>query len=251
VFYLLTYAVMNIGAFAVVQLIARSGDRRTSIEDYRGIGFESPALAFSLSLFMLSLLGMPLTAGFMGKIMVFGSAIEQKYYVLVVIGVLNTAISAYYYLRLIIVMFFGERTMAWSAPRIPASVAAGAGNNRARRALPRNLPRPRDQRPANPHRISVIHSQMTQTQCNRVARNLPAKATPKIQEQLGETWLPRIYRERILKLRTARINSKARSRRAVVIQHTLLGVELKVGAPASVSGFGDRAGTSQSSRARL
>jgi len=123
VFYLLTYAVMNIGAFAVVQLIARSGDRRTSIEDYRGIGFESPVLAFSLSLFMLSLLGMPLTAGFMGKIMVFGAAIEQKYYGLVVIGVLNTAISAYYYLRLIIVMFFGERTMAWSAPRVPASVA--------------------------------------------------------------------------------------------------------------------------------
>src|SRR6476661_4009215 len=123
IFYLLTYAVMNIGAFAVVQLIARSGDRRTSIDDYRGIGFESPVLAFSLSLFMLSLLGMPLTAGFMGKILVFGAAIDQKYYALVVIGVLNTAISAYYYLRLIIVMFFGERTMAWSAPRIPASVA--------------------------------------------------------------------------------------------------------------------------------
>lgn len=123
IFYLLTYAVMNIGAFAVVQLIARSGDRRTAIEDYRGIGFESPVLAFSLSLFMLSLLGMPLTAGFMGKIMVFGAAIDQRYYGLVVIGVLNTAISAYYYLRLIVVMFFGERTMAWSAPRVPASVA--------------------------------------------------------------------------------------------------------------------------------
>ena len=123
VFYLLTYAVMNIGAFAVVQLIARSGDRRTAVEDYRGIGFESPVLAFSLSLFMLSLLGMPLTAGFMGKIMVFGVAIEQQFYELVVIAVLNTAISAYYYLRLIIVMFFGERTMAWSAPKIPASVA--------------------------------------------------------------------------------------------------------------------------------
>jgi NADH-quinone oxidoreductase subunit N len=123
VFYLLTYAVMNIGAFAVVQLIARSGDRRTSIEDYRGIGFESPVLAFSLSLFMLSLLGMPLTAGFMGKILVFGTAIDQGFYGLVVVGVLNTAISAYYYLRIVIVMFFGERTMAWSAPRIPASVA--------------------------------------------------------------------------------------------------------------------------------
>ena len=123
VFYLLTYAVMNIGAFAVVQLIARSGDRRTAVEDYRGIGFESPVLAFSLSLFMLSLLGMPLTAGFIGKIMVFGVAIDQQFYGLVIVGVLNTAVSAYYYLRLIIVMFFGERTMAWIAPKIPASVA--------------------------------------------------------------------------------------------------------------------------------
>jgi len=121
-FYLLTYAVMNIGAFAVVQLIARSGDRRTSVEDYNGIGFESPVLAFSLSLFLLSLLGMPLTAGFMGKILVFGAAIDQHYYLLVVIGVLNTAVSAYYYLRLIIVMFFRERITAWTAPRIPASV---------------------------------------------------------------------------------------------------------------------------------
>jgi len=121
-FYLLTYAVMNIGAFAVVQLIARSGDRRTAVEDYNGIGFQSPVLAFSLSLFLLSLLGMPLTAGFMGKILVFGAAIEQHYYMLVVIGVLNTAISAYYYLRLIIVMFFRERLTAWTAPRIPASI---------------------------------------------------------------------------------------------------------------------------------
>jgi len=121
-FYLLTYAVMNIGAFAVVQLIARSGDRRTSVEDYSGIGFQSPVLSFSLSLFLLSLLGMPLTAGFMGKILVFGAAVEQHYYMLVVVGVLNTAISAYYYLRLIIVMFFRERLTAWTAPRIPASV---------------------------------------------------------------------------------------------------------------------------------
>jgi NADH-quinone oxidoreductase subunit N len=122
-FYLLTYAVMNIGAFAVVQLIARSGDRRTSFEDYSGIGFESPVLSFALSLFLLSLLGMPLTGGFIGKVMVFGAAIDQGYYVLVVIGVLNTAVSAYYYLRLIIVMFFGERITAWTAPRIPASAA--------------------------------------------------------------------------------------------------------------------------------
>jgi len=122
-FYLLTYAVMNIGAFIVVQLIARAGDRRTAIEDFNGIGFRSPVLALSLSLFMLSLLGLPLTAGFMGKVMVFGSAINQNYYGLVVVAVLNTAISAYYYLRLIIVMFFREPVTAWNAPRIPTSVA--------------------------------------------------------------------------------------------------------------------------------
>ena len=122
VFYLLTYAVMNLGAFAVVQLIARVSDRRTEVEDYSGIGFQSPWLAFALSLFLLSLLGMPLTAGFMGKVMVFGAALDQGYYVLVIIGVLNTAISAYYYLRLIIVMFFRERTTAWNAPPIPASM---------------------------------------------------------------------------------------------------------------------------------
>ncbi|MGB9178040.1 MAG: NADH-quinone oxidoreductase subunit N [Pyrinomonadaceae bacterium] len=130
VFYMLTYAVMNLGAFAVVTLIARSGDRRTEVEDYNGIGFRAPALAFTLSLFLLSLLGMPLTAGFMGKIMVFRAALnagsitqDSRFYWLVVIGVLNTAISAYYYLRLIIVMFFRERTTQWSAPRVPASLA--------------------------------------------------------------------------------------------------------------------------------
>ncbi len=122
IFYLLTYAVMNLGAFAVVQLIARNSDRRTEVEDYNGIGFQSPWLAFCLSLFLLSLLGMPLTAGFIGKVMVFRAAVDQGYYLLVVVGVLNTAVSAYYYLRLIIVMFFRERTTTWSSPPVPASI---------------------------------------------------------------------------------------------------------------------------------
>jgi len=120
-FYLLTYAIMNMGAFAIVTLIAGRGDRHDRVEDYHGIGFKSPVLAFSLSIFLLSLLGMPLTAGFMGKIVVFSAALRQGYTWLVVIGVLNTAVSAYYYLRLIIVMFFRERTTPWVAPRIPAT----------------------------------------------------------------------------------------------------------------------------------
>ena len=121
-FYLLAYAIMNMGAFAVVTLVARSNDRDNQVEDYNGLGFISPVLAFSLSLFLLSLLGMPVTAGFMGKLMVFSSAVRQGYTWLVVIGVLNSAVSAYYYLRLIMVMFFRERTAPWVAPVVPASI---------------------------------------------------------------------------------------------------------------------------------
>jgi NADH-quinone oxidoreductase subunit N len=76
---------------------------------------------------MLSLLGLPLTAGFMGKIMVFRPALEAGgtlLYILVVSAVINTAISAYYYLRLIVVMFFKERTTDWAEPKIPASLSA-------------------------------------------------------------------------------------------------------------------------------
>ena len=121
-FYLLAYAIMNMGAFAVVTLIARRGDRETTVDDYNGIGFVAPALTFSLSLFLLSLLGMPLTAGFMGKIFVFSAALKQGYVWLVVIGVLNTAVSAYYYLRLIVVMFFRERSGTWELPHVPVSM---------------------------------------------------------------------------------------------------------------------------------
>lgn len=128
VFYLLAYGVMNLGAFAVVTVIARGGDRRTEIEDYNGIGFLAPALSLTLSLFLLSLLGVPLTAGFMGKVFVFRAALAQggqdsRLLWLVVIGVLNTAVSAYYYLRLVVSMFFRERTSQWAQPRIPASIA--------------------------------------------------------------------------------------------------------------------------------
>ena len=126
-FYMLTYAITNLGAFAVVTLIGQKNDRRSEFEDYNGIGFKSPLLSFALSLFMLSLLGMPLTAGFMGKVMVFRPALEANspmLTLLVVIAVVNTAISAYYYLRLIVVMFFRERTADWLEPKIPAGLAA-------------------------------------------------------------------------------------------------------------------------------
>jgi NADH-quinone oxidoreductase subunit N len=126
-FYMLTYAITNLGAFAIVTLLAQKNDRRTEFEDYNGIGFKTPVLAFSLSLFMLSLLGLPLTAGFMGKVLVFRPALEAgnaMLTLLVIVAVVNTAISAYYYLRLIVVMFFRERTDEWFAPRIPTAMTA-------------------------------------------------------------------------------------------------------------------------------
>lgn len=126
-FYMLTYAVTNLGAFAIVTLLGEKNDRRTEFDDYNGIGFKSPVLSFTLSLFMLSLLGIPLTAGFVGKVLVFRPALEAGNTLLtivVVAAVVNTAISAYYYLRLIVVMFFKERTTQWLEPKIPAALGA-------------------------------------------------------------------------------------------------------------------------------
>jgi len=126
-FYMLTYAVTNLGAFAIVTLLSQKNDRRADFDDYNGIGFRSPVLSFTLSLFMLSLLGLPLTAGFMGKVLVFRPALEAANPMLtlvVIAAVINTAISAYYYLRLVVVMFFRERTTEWTQPKMPGLLAA-------------------------------------------------------------------------------------------------------------------------------
>lgn len=125
-FYMLAYSITTLGAFAIINLLASKNDRRTDFEDYNGIGFDSPILSFSLSVFMLSLLGLPLTAGFIGKILVFRPAFESGSPLLaflVVVAVVNTAISAYYYLRLIVVMFFKERTTALGLPKISVAMA--------------------------------------------------------------------------------------------------------------------------------
>lgn len=126
-FYMLTYAITNLGAFAIITLLGQKNDRRAEFEDFNGIGFKAPILSFTLSLFMLSLLGLPLTAGFIGKVLVFRPALEagdRLLAIVVVAAVVNTAISAYYYLRMIVVMFFRERTTDWAEPRLSKSFAA-------------------------------------------------------------------------------------------------------------------------------
>ncbi|HEY3278845.1 MAG TPA: NADH-quinone oxidoreductase subunit N [Syntrophorhabdaceae bacterium] len=112
-FYLVAYAFMNIGAFTVVMVLGRKGDENTDIESYAGLGRRHPFVALSMSIFLLSLAGVPPLAGFAGKFYVFSAAIKAHYYWLAVIGVLTSAIAAYYYLRVIMYMYFKEpSTMA-------------------------------------------------------------------------------------------------------------------------------------------
>jgi NADH-quinone oxidoreductase subunit N len=117
-FYLLTYAVMNLGAFGVVSLLARVGDEKTEIEDFAGIGFKSFGLAMLLTVFLLSLGGIPLTAGFMGKLVIFKQCWQAGHTTLVIVAAVNSAVSLYYYLRPVVVMFFREREEEFVPPRV-------------------------------------------------------------------------------------------------------------------------------------
>jgi len=107
-YYLLAYTFMNIGAFAVVMAIGKNGEERTDIDSYAGLGTRQPFLALCMSIFLLSLAGVPPLAGFMGKFYVFSDAVKAQYYWLAIIGVLNSAVAAFYYLRVMMYMYFRE-----------------------------------------------------------------------------------------------------------------------------------------------
>ncbi|MGH7855867.1 MAG: NADH-quinone oxidoreductase subunit N, partial [Candidatus Binatia bacterium] len=107
-FYLLAYAAMNLGAFAVVIALGRSGEPNEAIERYAGLGFRRPLLAMAMAAFMLSLAGVPPLVGFAGKFYLFGSAVDAGYVGLAVIGVLNSVVSAYYYIWVIVTMYMYE-----------------------------------------------------------------------------------------------------------------------------------------------
>jgi NADH-quinone oxidoreductase subunit N len=109
-FYLAAYAFMNIGAFAVVTHIARKDERYVEIEDMAGLGLRQPVTAGLLTLFLLSLIGIPLTGGFFGKFYIFKAALDANFVWLTVLGLLNSAVAAYYYLRVIVVMYMKEPT---------------------------------------------------------------------------------------------------------------------------------------------
>jgi NADH-quinone oxidoreductase subunit N len=118
-FYLVGYALVKMGAFLIVAQLGGPGERRVDIEDFAGLGRRQPAVAACLSLFLLSLLGLPITAGFLGKFYVFNAALESNLIWLAIILALNSVIGSYYYLRVIVAMYMREPATEIAADPVP------------------------------------------------------------------------------------------------------------------------------------
>jgi len=114
-FYMLVYTFMNMGAFAVLILIGKKGEDNLTLDGVAGLGYKRPVLGIVLTIFLFSLMGLPPTAGFTAKFYIFAGAIEAGYIWLAVLGVLNSAVSLYYYLRVMVQMYFRdpEEDFAW------------------------------------------------------------------------------------------------------------------------------------------
>ncbi len=122
-FYVAAYAVTNLGAFAVVQGLSGKLDEDTNLVAFEGLASRSPVLAGAMAIFMLSLAGVPLTAGFMAKLYVFSAAIQGGYLDLAIIGVLTSAVATFYYLKLIVAMYMHPADPDTSTIRVPGSLA--------------------------------------------------------------------------------------------------------------------------------
>jgi NADH-quinone oxidoreductase subunit N len=123
-FYTLAYATMSLGAFAIVTILGRGEDAKVKLADYAGLASKRPGLAALLSLFLLSLAGVPFTAGFTGKFLIFRSAVESGFTSLAVIGVLTTVVSFYYYLYVIVQMYMKEPTEDFADVRLSIGIGA-------------------------------------------------------------------------------------------------------------------------------
>src|SRR5712671_2492968 len=124
--YLLIYSFMQLGAFAVIVLLHRRDVVGDELKDFSGLHARHPMAAFAMLLFMLSLGGIPPTAGFMGKFWLFSAAVDAHYYWLALIGVLNSAVSLYYYIRIVVFMYVKKETMG-SEPRTTTPLAVVLG----------------------------------------------------------------------------------------------------------------------------
>lgn len=137
-FYLLTYGIATIGAFAILTIVRRAspgadpdgpggvGPEAVSVADWAGLAKRSPVLAASMSLFLLSFAGIPLTSGFIGKLSVFSAAAAEGMGALVVVAMVATAITAFFYLRIVVLMYFADQPS--STVTLPAGTAGASGN---------------------------------------------------------------------------------------------------------------------------
>jgi NADH-quinone oxidoreductase subunit N len=124
-FYLVAYTFTTLGAFGVVAWIGNRKDERLFVDDWAGVAAARPGVALAMTIFLLSLGGVPPTGGFFAKFYLFRAAMENpQLYWLVVIGVLNSAVSVYYYLRIIVAMYFRDASRPL-APIESASMNAG------------------------------------------------------------------------------------------------------------------------------
>jgi NADH-quinone oxidoreductase subunit N len=124
-FYVLTYALMTIGAFAVVGVLAGKGDDEHALTDYRGLAGRQPILAALLTLFLLAQAGVPLTGGFVAKLSVFSAAIDVGQWELALVGMLASVIAAFVYLRIVLAMYAPADDEERPAPASRALVDLG------------------------------------------------------------------------------------------------------------------------------
>ena len=155
-FYTASYAAMNVGVFAVVSHVAGREEKLASIADYRGLAYRSPLLGAVLAFFLISLIGIPFTGGFFGKFYVFAAALHSGLVWLAILGLFNSGIAAFYYLRLVTsaysqpsdTMPVGTARQSQGAP--PHRLAVHRRGHADPRHLPRTTPRPRQSRSRNP-----------------------------------------------------------------------------------------------------
>jgi NADH-quinone oxidoreductase subunit N len=125
-FYLVAYAAMTVGSFGVVMLVASRGEERTTLGSYAGLWRRSPALAALMTIFLLSLAGIPPSAGFIAKVNVFSAAISAGHWSLVLIGVIASVAAAFFYLRVIVLMFMQEPAEEFELDPAPVAGVAVA-----------------------------------------------------------------------------------------------------------------------------
>jgi NADH-quinone oxidoreductase subunit N len=121
-YYLAVYALMKLGAFILVSQLGGESERHMEIDDFRGLAARQPVAAACFALFLLSLLGLPVTAGFLGKFYIFNAALASRLVWLAVLLALNSVIASFYYLRVIVVMYMREPNQTWPPVPMPWAV---------------------------------------------------------------------------------------------------------------------------------